>query len=156
MADYLNWDDLKTVIIGLITGVIGGLIVLGIARYWSNRSIKSMKRRIEQSEAYKANVNNLAKSDRALLIYGLQGLFAVLCLMACIFFMQVAFAIGRAGRLVDELDLVLMFLWLLAGIACVGVVMVLRDVSKYPESIDNIEKRITKLKNKLLGRGRVE
>jgi len=152
MADYLNWDDLKTVIIGLITGVIGGLIVLGIARYWSNRSIKSMKRRIEQSEAYKANVNNLAKSDRALLIYGLQGLFAVLCLMACIFFMQVAFAIGRAGRLVDELDLVLMFLWLLAGIACVGVVMVLRDVSKYPESIDNIEKRITKLKNKLLGR----
>jgi H+/gluconate symporter-like permease len=152
MTDYLNWADLKTVIIGLITGIIGFFICVGIQRYWSNRSIKSMKRRIEQNEAYKANVNNLAKSDRALLIYGLQGLFAVLCLMACIFFMQVAFAIGRAGRLVDELDLVLMFLWLMVGIACVGVIVVLRDVSKYPESIDNIEKRITKLKNKLLGR----
>lgn len=154
MTDYLNWADLKTIIISLITGIIGGLIVLGIARYWSNHSIKSMKRRIEQNEAYKANVNNLAKSDRALLIYGLQGLFTVLGLMALIFFMQVAFAIVRAGRL-DELDLVLMFLCLLAGIACVGVIVVFRDVSKYPESIDNIEKRITKLKNKLLGRGSV-
>ena len=72
MTDYLNWaDDLKTVIIGLITGIIGFFICVGIQRYWSNRSIKSMRRRIEQSEAYKANVNNLAKSDRALLIYGL-------------------------------------------------------------------------------------
>ena len=152
MTDYLNWADLK----GLIIGIIGGLSVLGIARYWSNHSIKSMKRRIQQNEAYKANVNNLAKSDRALLIYGLQGLFAVLCLMACIFFMQIAFAIVRADTLLDEWYMVLMFLWFLAGIACVGVIVVLRDVRQYPESIDNIEKRITKLKNKLLGRGSVE
>jgi uncharacterized membrane protein YqjE len=157
MTDYLNWaDDLKTVIIGLITGIIGFFICVGIQRYWSNRSIKSMRRRIEQSEAYKANVNNLAKSDRALLIYGLQGLFTLLGLMALIFFMQIVFANVRAGRLGDELDMVLMFLWLLAGIVCVGVIVVLRDVSQYPESIDNIEKKITKLKNKLLGRSRTE
>jgi len=151
MTDYLNWADLKSYIIG----IIGGFSVLGIARYWSNHSIKSMKRRIEQNEAYKANVNNLAKSDRALLIYGLQGLFTLLGLMALIFFMQIWFAIERAGRLVDGLDLVLMFLWFLAGLVCVGVIVVLRDVSTYPESLDNIEKRITKLKNKLLVRRRV-
>ena len=150
MTEYLSWDDLKTVIISLITGVMGFFICVGIQRYWSNRSIKSMRHRIEQNEAYKANVNNLAKSDRALLIYGLQGLFTILGLMALIFFMQIA--IVRAGRS-DELDMVLMFLWLLAGVACVGVILVLRDVSKYPESIDNIEKRITKLKSRLLGRG---
>ena len=56
----------------------------------------------------------------------------------------------------DGLDLVLMFLWFLAGVTCVGFIMVLRDISEYPESIDNIEKRITKLKNKLLGRNRTE
>ena len=156
MTDYLDWADLKTIIISLITGIIGFFICLVIQRYWSNHSIKSMKRRIEQNEAYKANVNNLAKSDRDLLIYGLQGLFTVLCLMACIFFMQIAVAIKRAGRLVDEWDLVLMFLWLLPGLLCIGVILLLRDVSKYPESIDNIEKRITELKNKLLRRGSVE
>ena len=66
MTDYLNWADLKS----LFIGIIGGFSVLGIARFWSNYSIKSMKRRIEQNEAYKENVNNLAKSDRALLITG--------------------------------------------------------------------------------------
>jgi hypothetical protein len=76
--------------------------------------------------------------------------------MALIFFMEIVFASIRAGRLGDELDMVLMFLWLLAGIVCVGVIVVLRDVKQYPESIDNIEKRITKLKNKLLGRRIVE
>jgi hypothetical protein len=156
MTDYLDWADFKTIVISLITGIIGFFICLGIQRYWSNHSIKSMKRRIEKEESYKANVNNLAKSDRALLIYGLQGLFVVLCLMACIFFMQAVFASVRAGRLVDELDLVLLFFWFLVGIVCVGIIVVLRDVRQYPESIDNIETRITKLKNKFLGRGSVE
>jgi hypothetical protein len=115
-----------------------------------------MKRRIEQNEAYKENVNNLAKSDRALLIYGLQGLFTLLGLMALTFFMQIVFANVRAGRLGDEWDMLLMFLWLLPGIVCVGVIVVLRDVRQYPESIDNIEKRITKLKSKVLGRSSSE
>jgi hypothetical protein len=84
-------------------------------------------------------------------------LFTVLGFMALTFFLQIAFPIVRAGRpVVDVLDVVLMFLWLMAGLICLGVVIVLRDVKQYPESIDNIEKRITKLKNKLLGRGRVE
>jgi hypothetical protein len=152
MTDYLNWADFKS----LIIGIIGGFGVLGIARFWSNYSIKSMKRRIEQNEAYKENVNNLAKSDRALLIYGLQGLFTLLGLMALTFFMQIVFANVRAGRLGDEWDMLLMFLWLLPGIVCVGVIVVLRDVRQYPESIDNIEKRITKLKSKVLGRSSSE
>jgi hypothetical protein len=85
------------------------------------------------------------------------GLFTVLGFMALTFFMQIAFPIVRAGNnTLDVLDLVLMFLWFVVGIACVGVVIVLRDVKQYPESIDNIENRITKLKNKLLRRGRVE
>ena len=115
-----------------------------------------MKRRIEQNEAYKENVNNLAKSDRALLIYGFQGLFTLLGLMALIFFMQIVFASVRAGRLGDEWDMLLMFSWLLPGLLCIGVVLVLRDVSQYPKSIENIEKRITKLKSKVLGRSSSE
>ena len=75
--------------------------------------------------------------------------------MALIFFVQIWFAIERAGRLVDGLDLVLMFLWFLAGLVCVGVIVVLRDVSKYPDQSTTL-KRITKPKNNLLGRSRTE
>jgi hypothetical protein len=150
MTDYLSWTDLKTIIISLITGIIGGLIVLAIARYWSNHSIRSMRRRIEQTEAYKANVNNLAKSDRALLIYGFQGLFAILGLMNFLFVIQVIVSVIRAGRL-DDWEIA-QLLWIFPGLAAIGVAMVLHDVREYPESIKNIEKKITKLKNKLLWR----
>lgn len=74
MIDYLNFNDLKAAIISILVF----FICLGIQRYWSNHIIKSVKRRIEQSEAYKANVNNLAMSDRALLIYGFQSIFGIL------------------------------------------------------------------------------
>jgi hypothetical protein len=66
------------------------------------------------------------------------------------FLIQIIFAVKRAGML-DGLDMVLILLWFAAGAVCIGVIMVLRDVSQYPESTEKIEKRITKLKNKLLG-----
>src|SRR5690242_1132638 len=78
----LDLNDLKTVILSLTTGITGGLIVLGIARYWSNRSIKNMKRRIEATEAQKTQINNLAKSDRALLLYGFGNLFVLLVFLS--------------------------------------------------------------------------
>jgi hypothetical protein len=59
MTNYLDWADLKSVIIGILVF----FICLGIERYWANRRVKSIRRRIEQTEAYKANINNLARSD---------------------------------------------------------------------------------------------
>ena len=150
MTEYLNFADLKATIIGLITGIVGFFICLAIQRYWSNRRIKSMRRRIEQNEAYKAEVSSLAKSDRALLIYGFEGLFALLGLMSLVFLIQIIFAVRRAGML-DDLNMVLIFLWFASGAVCIGGIMVLRDVNQYPESLERIEKKITKLKNKLLG-----
>ena len=147
MTNYLEWADLKS----LVIGILGGFIVLGIARYWSTRSIKSLRRRIEQSEAYKANVNNLAKSDRALLIYGLEGLFGILALIILLFVVQMILPVTRSSSLNDG-DIVLALLWLLPGLACIGAIMILHDVSQYPQSIEKIDNRITKLKNKMLGR----
>ena len=139
-------NDLKNAIFTIVLF----FVCLGIQQYWSHRRIKSIRRRIEQTEAYKANVNNLAKSDRALLIYGFEGVFAVLGLISLVFLIQIIFAVIRVGKL-NDLDMVLILLWFAAGAVCIGVIMVLRDVSQYPESMEKIEKRITKLKNKLLG-----
>ena len=76
MTDYFDYGDLKATIIGLITGIAGFFICLGIQRYWSNHTIQSIRRRIEESETEKVKLDNLAKSDRALIIHGFQGVFA--------------------------------------------------------------------------------
>lgn len=148
----LDYGDLKTVLLSLITGVVGYFLSVAIHRSWSNRSIKSMKRRIEENEAYKTNLNNLAKSDRALLIRGFEGVFAVLCLMNTLFGFQLMLVKLHEGGPMNITEIAIVFLWLLGGLASIGLVKLMRDVRQYPESIEKLENRITKLKNKLLSR----
>src|SRR6266508_149460 len=78
MDSFLGIADAKALVIGLIGGVISYFLSLAIHRYWSNRNIKSLKRRIEQNEAYKATLDDLAQSDRSLIIMGFRGVFALL------------------------------------------------------------------------------
>lgn len=153
MADYLNWDDLKTVLISLVTGVIGFFICVAIQRYWSNRSIKSMRRRIAEAEAYKEKLNNLAKSDRALIIYGFQGVFLMTAILCMIFALQTAFFIKPPDQMVDARELAQVLLWLLPALICIGIFLGLQKVADYPKSAEEIEQKIAKLKNKFLGRG---
>jgi len=139
----LNFGDLKTAIIG----VIGGFIVLGIQRYWLNQSVKSLKRRIEETETYKANVNNLAKSDRALLIMAFQAVFLMVAVICCIVIIQLLFLFGKQEF---PFALICVLLWSLPVLVCFAVVKTLRDVHDYPQSLTTIEEKITKLKNKYL------
>jgi hypothetical protein len=145
MTDYLTFNDLKA----LIIGIIGGFTVLGIRAYFSNRSINSLKHRIEEKEAYKERLNNLARSDRALLITGLQAVLAVLaciCGIVVIQFLLLFPQIGFVNTLVHVL------LWSLPILLCLGIAKMLQDIHDHPQSLEKIEKKITELKNKLLGK----
>lgn len=150
MTDYLNFADLKTLIIGLITGVVAFFVCVALQRYLSNRSIRSMKRRIEQSEAYKAELTNLAKSDRALLITSFQSVFLIIMLLCVIFMVETTLLLSRPG-VVNSEGLALLAIWLLPIIGCFAIVRMLQQVANYPKSIEKIEAKITELKNKLLG-----
>jgi NADH:ubiquinone oxidoreductase subunit 3 (subunit A) len=149
-TDYLNLADLKTLIIGLITGVVAFFVCVALQRYLSNRSIRSMKRRIEQSEAYKAELTNLAKSDRALLITSFQSVFLIIMLLCVIFMVETTLLLSRPG-VVNSEGLALLAIWLLPIIGCFAIVRMLQQVANYPKSIEKIEAKITELKNKLLG-----
>lgn len=149
MTSYFDFTDLKTAIIGLVTGVIGGLIVLGIARYWSNRSIKSLKRRLQENEAYKARLDNLARSDRALLIVGFQSLLA---LLAMLFLTSALFLLIRESRPALS-DMAFALLCLMFAVLAIGLIKTLEAVRDYPKSVERINEKITELKKKLLGRG---
>jgi H+/gluconate symporter-like permease len=139
--------------VGIISGVISGILTVIIcfyaARYWSNRSIKSLNRRIEEKEAYKTRLDNLAKSDRALLIAGFQAVLAVAAFICGIIVIQLLLLIRQTDVLGT---LVFMLLWLLPILVCAGIVKMLEDIRNHPESLGRIERQIKALKSKLLSR----
>jgi H+/gluconate symporter-like permease len=147
MASYFDFN-LKTAIIDLVIGIIGGLIVLGTHRYWSNRSIRSLTRRINENEAYKTQLNNLASSDRALFILAFQLVFAVLAVICAVFAWHDVILYESVDFLAA---LMRVLIWSLPVLLCVGIMKTLQDVREHPQSLERIEKRITKLKDKLLG-----
>jgi len=143
---------LEPITLGVISGIISGILTVIIcfiaARYWSNRSIKSLKRRIEQSEAYKIRLDNLARSDRALLITGFQAVLSALAFICGIVAIQIFLLFWEMVLLTT---LVYVLLWVIPIVLCGGLVKMLEDIQNHPESLEKIENKITKLKNKLLG-----
>jgi len=146
-------NDLKTAIIGLATGIIGGIIVIIIVwlfnRWWSNRNIKSLQRQLQEAEAYKVRLDNLARSDRALLIMGFQAIFALVIIICCTVFLYLSL-IEFPTQLFPTL--ILLLLLAIPAVVCVGVVKTLQDVREHPQSLERLEGKITDLKNKLLRR----
>lgn len=147
MTEYVNFSDLK----GIIIGVIGSALWFAIYRYWSNRSIKSMRRSIEEKEAYKARLDNLARSDRSLLITGFQAVLAILAFICGIVPINFLLFFGQT----DILNaFIFVLLWSLPILFCWGIVKMLQDIQGHPQSLEKIDKRITELKNKLLGQNK--
>ena len=118
-----------------------------------NRSAKSLKRRIEEAETQKALLDDLAKSERALLLFGFKSLFALLGLVSLIFALQTFFVSILRGRL-DPLDLILVLLWFIPAIISIYLADVVKKLGEYPGSAETIDKKIATLKRKLRG-GRV-
>jgi hypothetical protein len=148
MTSYLDFNDLKSTIIGIVGGIISFFICVAIQRYWANRSIKSLKSRIEQNEAYKAQLDNYARSDRALLIGIFQALFATIAVICGVVALQISLLFGETVLLGN---LVYVLIWFLPILLCVGIIKLLQDIRDHPKSLEKIETRITKLKKRLLG-----
>ena len=150
MKDYLDWTDLKAALISILVF----FICLGIQRYWSNHTIKSLNRRIQHAEAQKLLVQNLAKSERAVFLFGFQTVFGLFFAMALTSAASqiVLLSFVVAGWDLDRWSLVLALIWDLPAIISFYAAHLIKKVDNYPGSLEIFEKRITKLKNKLLGR----
>jgi sterol desaturase/sphingolipid hydroxylase (fatty acid hydroxylase superfamily) len=152
MEQLMEWLN-NSWVVSIGGSAIGTLVILGIVRYWSNRSIKSMKRRIEDAEAQKAQINNLAKSDRAVLLYGFGSLFGLVFLVSiAILFSEVMLLEVFLGEMNSNLaGIVVTVMWGIPLLASVYSGIVIKRVHDYPNSVETFDKKITKLKNKLLG-----
>jgi uncharacterized membrane protein YqjE len=158
MTDYLDFNDLKTVIIGVVSGVLTWFICLGISRYWSNHSIKSLNRRIQEAEAQKLLVEDLAKSERAVLLMGFRVLFGLLALICLVVMIHIVLMVPlRRYFPVHELTPVFLFLWGVVALLALYFADLVKKVGEYPKSLETFETKIERLRSKLRRRsGRQE
>jgi hypothetical protein len=136
---------IEEIVRGIIVPIIVFFLCQVILRYWNNANIKRMRRRIEEVEAQKAMLDELAKSERAVLLLGFQGLFGLLAIMNLIFVL-VMLAVHPPD---DPIGFLRAFWWLMpAGIASY-LTYLMQRVAEYPRSAEQIEKKIAELKSKL-------
>jgi hypothetical protein len=106
-------------------------------------------RRLKSPEDYHTKLAALAASDVALMIYGFQGIFAVLGFLCLILAVQdFVFAVPNP-YVIEVRQILKLILWLLPALVCAGFFWMLQNESDYPKSIEKVEKKIEKLKSRL-------
>jgi H+/gluconate symporter-like permease len=141
--------DLRSLVIGVISGVISGIITVLVFRYWAHRTIKSMKRRLAYAEAHRAQLDELAKSDRSVLLAGLTALFLLLGLFGLAVIVSILVLIKDEGLSPERL--LSLAIWILPVLASFGVALLFKQLKEYPETIQKIDKKISEIRRKLTG-----
>jgi hypothetical protein len=152
MTDYFDFADVKS----LMIGVIGGVIVLAIQRLWLIYSVKGAARRLREAEAYKSHLDNLAKSDRALLVHAFAAIFFLLGMICLLFGIETSRSLYSEFDVfvwaIDLRELLFLLLWVLVALLCFGVGLNFHRLADYPKSAEKLDKRIAKLKDKVSGK----
>jgi len=116
---------------------------------WVKLTVRGNMRRLKSPEDYHTKLAALAASDVALMIYGFQGIFAVLGFLCLILAVQdFVFAVPNP-YVIEVRQILKLILWLLPALVCAGFFWMLQNESDYPKSIEKVEKKIEKLKSRL-------
>lgn len=145
--------DLRSYVTGLLSGISGTIIILLIRHYWTRQTIKSMKRRLEQAEAYKAGIEYMTKSDRAVLLHGFITLLAFFGVLSCTIVVSILYFFMREdGAILPPPAFLLSLIWLVVAVFCFAIARCFKQVSEYPESIKALNRKISEIRRKLARR----
>jgi predicted membrane channel-forming protein YqfA (hemolysin III family) len=136
-------------LISLGIGVAGYFLSLLIHRLWSKITTTETQRRLKDYEAEKAKLDNLSKSDRALIIHGFQAIFAVFALLFVVFGFQTILATKGLDESVDGREILQLLIWLIACLLCIGAAMSFQRIADYPKSLEKIDAKIAKLRERI-------
>jgi hypothetical protein len=143
-TDFWNLGAaVRTVILFLGTYFIGRYL----NRYLSYRSVKSIQRRIKYAEDRKLMMDNLAQSDRFVLLFSFQNLFGILFIMSGYFILQHLSLLSEIDFFLKNLILIL--LWFVVGLLSFSALYVLNKTHGYPKSAESINQKIATLKTRL-------
>ena len=143
---------IEPIAVGILSGILTTVICYLAGRYWSNRSIKSLERKIQEQEAYKAHLALSAQSEKATVLRALQMLIALVSFLYVTLITQTVLIITSRTDPLSLHDVTYIFVVLLPAALGFGTARWLHDVEKYPSSSERLDKRITNLKEKLTGR----
>jgi hypothetical protein len=136
-------------LISLGIGVTGYFLSLLIHRLWLRISVTEAQRRLKDYEAEKAKLNNLSRSDRALIIYGFQAVFAAFALLFVVLAFQMILVHKELGDTLNGREILQLAIWILASLLCIGAATTFQRIADYPKSLEKIDEKITKLRAKI-------
>lgn len=136
----------SVVVVGLLLNLGSAYIKPVIDAFLRYLSLSSLNRQIRQAEGELAHLDKLAKSEKSILLFGFSGLFAMVGVVILIFAIQTL--VSHDNEL-TRISVAL--LSILAAVGCIYLAKLFKRLYDYPESREEIEKRITTLKSKLPG-----
>lgn len=144
LSDLLNLGAIvRTVIIGLVFI----FVTRAVNRYLSHRSVKSIERRIKYAEERKFLIDNLATSDRFILLFSFLNLFGVLMMLSLFFIIEPLLSLSEGN--ITFMNLMSIMIWLVPGLMSFSAMYVLNKVYNYAEYSETINQKIAALKTRL-------
>lgn len=131
---------------GLLLNLVSAYIKPLIDAFFRNLSLSSLNRQIRRAEGELAHLDKLAKSEKSILLYGFSGVFAMIGIVTLVFSLQVLLP---GDNELTRISVAL--LSILVAVGCIYLAKLFKRLYDYPESREEIEKRITELKTKLPG-----
>jgi hypothetical protein len=140
---------------GIIGGIISGIMTFFVlragARYWARYTLRGMRRRLEYAEAKKAQLDDLAKSDRSILLFAFGAIFVILAMISIAAIATTVFSVLEEGP--SFARILSGAIWLFVAAISFSFAILFKQLREYPESARTVEQKISDIKRKLLGNG---
>jgi hypothetical protein len=138
-------SDLRNFLISLAASVIAFYVVLGLNRYWSVRSLRSLEQQIADAETQVQRIESLRSSDRAVLVFGFRILFALFTLISLVMIVPPLMSLAHLQIRPD--DLLSILIWFTVGLIAFWAGTLLKKIDENPAAAaENIRLKIERLR----------
>lgn len=137
---------------GILEGLLVALILYISHRYWSYRSVKSLRRRIKEKESQIFVLDTLANSTEELLLYSFTRIFEIITFVCCAFMLTPMFLYFQRNLTPFTIDIINYFGFIAltwSAFSSASVANTLRRVKKYPKDKETLHQELDSLKSKL-------
>jgi hypothetical protein len=138
-------SDLRNFLISLAASVIAFYVVLGLNRYWSVRSLRSLEQQIADAETQVQRIESLRSSDRAVLVFGFRILFALFTLISLVMIVPPLMSLAHLQIRPD--DLLSILIWFTVGLIAFWAGTLLKKIDENPAAAaENMRLKIERLR----------
>jgi len=132
-------SDLRALVIGVFGSVIAWFVCGALKRYWSYRTVRSIQKNIKLLENEKLLIENLAQSDRSVLLHSFRTLFWVIAIGCSAFSLRpVTSLLNKTSDAIDRIVLMALLSMLMISLL---FFQTLKKADNRDESVETINKQ---------------